>query len=146
MANVDAKIDSGNFWVSQDSSGAKFSNYDSKPVAIVSGEDTLVLGRNEGAVVKSGDQPTEKVDVIGRVSLAAPEDNAVIFGGHATLGWDKIEGGQDYWVEIAFDPRFDRMAQSLPNLPEATTGIWRWRPARISGALPRSTLSACRAR
>ena len=138
MANVDAKIESGNFWVSQDASGAKFSNYDAKPVAIVSGEDTLVLGRNEGAVVKSGDQPTEKVDVIGRVSLAAPEDNAVIFGGHATLGWDKIDGGQGYWVEVAFDPRFDRMVQSLSNLPDNSTGelalapgTYFWRVAAI---------------
>ena len=72
LANVDAKIDSGNFWVSQDAGGAKFSNFDSKPVAIVSGEDTLVLGRNEGAIVKPGEAPKDKVAVIGRVMLTAP--------------------------------------------------------------------------
>ena len=60
LANVDAKIDSGNFWVSQDDSGAKFSNFDSKPVAIVSGEDTLVLGRNEGADRQAGRGPEGK--------------------------------------------------------------------------------------
>ena len=60
LKNVDAKIDSGNFWVSQDADTAKFSNYDSAPVAIVSGGETMTLGRNEGAVVRSGEAPRKR--------------------------------------------------------------------------------------
>ena len=48
--------------------------------------------------------------------------------------------GQGYWVEVAFDPRFDRMAQSLPNLPDNSTGdlalapgTYFWRVAAIDG-------------
>jgi hypothetical protein len=138
LANVDAKIDSGNFWVSQDAGGAKFSNFDSKPVAIVSGEDTLVLGRNEGAIVKPGEAPKDKVAVIGRVTLTTPDDNAVVAGGHVRLAWQEIEGGDGYWVEIAFDPRFDRMTDSLWDVEQDSTdelalapGTYYWRVAAL---------------
>jgi hypothetical protein len=122
MAGVDASVESGNFWVSQDAAGAKFSNFDVKPVAIVSGGDTLVLGRNEGAVVRPGAAPDDKVDVIGRVALRTPADNAVIFGRAVQLGWEEIEGGRAYWVEVAYDPRFDRMVESRSDLPGNSTG------------------------
>lgn len=139
LANVDAKVDSGSFWVSQDDSGAaKFSNYDSKPVAIVSGGDTLVLGRNEGAVVQGGETPTEKVAVMGRPSLSQPADNATVFGNSVRLSWEPIEGGAGYWVEIGFDARFDRMVDSLWDIKEEHTGdltlapgTYYWRVATL---------------
>lgn len=138
LANVDAKIDSGSFWVSQDQDGAKFSNYDAKPVAIVSGEDTLVLGRNEGAVVRAGEAPKEKVAVIGRLTLSEPADNAIVFGTHVRLSWQGVDDGHGYWVEIAFDPLFDRMAESLWNVPQSRTddiglapGTYYWRVAAL---------------
>jgi hypothetical protein len=138
LANVDAKIDSGSFWVSQDQDGAKFSNYDAKPVAIVSGEDTLVLGRNEGAVVRAGEAPKEKVAVIGRLTLSEPADNAIVFGTHVRLSWRGVDDGHGYWVEIAFDPLFDRMAESLWNMPQSRTddiglapGTYYWRVAAL---------------
>lgn len=138
LANVDAKIDSGSFWVSQDQDSAKFSNYDAKPVAIVSGDDTLVLGRNEGAVVRAGEAPKEKVAVIGRLALSEPADNAVVFGTQVRLSWQGVDDGRGYWVEVAFDPLFDKMAESLWNVPQNRTddiglapGTYYWRVAAL---------------
>lgn len=118
LPNVDAAIDSGSFWVSHDNSGAKFSNYDVKPVAITSGTETLVLGRNEGAFVRTGEAPREKIDVLGRVELTAPEDGAVLYGDTVALDWSPSGKGGGYWLEIAFDTRFDRMADSRWGLEE----------------------------
>lgn len=138
LPNVDAKIDSGSFWVSQDAGGAKFSNYDVKPVSIQAGDKTLVLGRNEGAVVRNGDAPEEKVDVFGRITLEAPEDDAVLYGESVDLGWEEMPNGGGYWLEIAFDGRFDRMADSLFGLEEnrmedhpLAPGTYYWRVAAL---------------
>lgn len=113
LENVDAKIDSGSFWVSQDADGAKFSNYDVRPVAITAGDETLVLGRNEGTVVRPGQKPGRKIDVQARIALRAPADEAVVYGAGVDLGWDEASTSGGYWIEIAHDGRFDRMADSL---------------------------------
>jgi hypothetical protein len=118
LPNVDASIDSGSFWVSHDGTGAKFSNYDVKPVSITSGADTLVLGRNEGTFVRTGDTPRDKFDVLGRVDLLAPEDGAVLFSDTVALDWRASGKGGGYWLEIAYDTRFDRMADSQWGLAE----------------------------
>lgn len=138
LANVDAQIDSGSFWVSQDKGAAKFTNYDAKPVAIVSGGDTVTLGRNEGAVVGDGSTAATKVDVIGRVDLDQPADNATVFGSRTKLSWKDIEGQNGYWLEIAFDARFDRMVDSISDIPANHTddmplapGVYYWRVAAI---------------
>ncbi len=138
LANVDAKIDSGSFWVSQDKDGAKFSNYDVKPVSITAGDETLVLGRNEGAVVRNGEKPKEKIDVFGRIALAAPQDEAVVYGDRVDLSWEQIESSGGYWIELAFDGRFDRMADSLWGIEEnridghpLAPGTYYWRVAAL---------------
>lgn len=138
LDKVDAKIDSGNFWVSQGDGEAKFSNYDTAPVSVVSGGETLTLGRNEGAVVLAGQAPTAKVDVISRPTQIEPEDNAVVYGEVAQLGWAEMPGQHGYWVEIAFDPRFDRMVDSLWGVQQNRTdglklapGTYYWRVAAL---------------
>jgi hypothetical protein len=138
LPNADAKIDSGSFWVSQDSDSAKFSNYDIKPVSITASGETLVLGRNEGALVRTGEAPKEKIAVHERIDLNLPEDNAVLFGDSIALGWEAGVAADEYWVEIAFDPRFDRMAESLWGIAENSIdnleidpGTYFWRVAAI---------------
>ncbi len=140
LPNADATIDSGSFWVSQDQSGAKFSNFDVKPVSVTAAGETTVLGRNEGAVIRNGSAPQEKVNVQGRVHLVSPDEGAVIYGNDAELVWESTEGGEQYWVEIAYDPRFDRMSKSLFGIEgarvgnlELDPGSYFWRVAAIDG-------------
>ncbi|MCR9135680.1 MAG: FecR domain-containing protein [Alphaproteobacteria bacterium] len=138
LPNADAKIDSGSFWVSQDDDTAKFSNYDVKPVSISAGGETLVLGRNEGALVRTGEAPKEKISVHSRIALNQPEDNALLFGDTVALEWEAGEEATEYWVEVAYDPRFDRMAESLWGVKanridelQAEPGVYFWRVAAI---------------
>ncbi|MEO4041343.1 FecR domain-containing protein [Hoeflea sp. CAU 1731] len=138
LPNADATIDSGSFWVSQDQSGAKFSNFDVKPVSVTAAGETTVLGRNEGAVIRNGRAPEEKVKIQGRVHLLSPDEGAVIYGNNAELVWESIGGGEQYWVEIAYDPRFDRMEKSLFGIDgaqvgnlELDPGSYFWRVAAI---------------
>lgn len=140
LPNADATIDSGSFWVSQDSDGAKFSNYDNKPVSIEAAGKTLVLGRNEGAVVRAGEAPNAKVAVHGRIALDYPLDNAIVFNKQIELGWEAATGDEKYWLEIAHDSGFHRMADSLWGLEEnhvgnvqLAPGTYYWRIAAIDG-------------
>ena len=138
LPNADAKINSGNFWVSQDKDSAKFSNFDAKPVSVTAAGKTTVLGRNEGTVIRNGEAPEGKVEVQGRVALATPEDGAVLYGDDTVLSWNGTAEDAQFWVEVAFDPRFDQMAQSLFGLEQTSVGdlglepgAYYWRVAAI---------------
>ncbi len=138
LPSADATIDSGSFWVSQDDEAAKFSNYDVKPVSITARGETMVLGRNEGALVPTGEAPQEKVEVHRRIALHTPEDEAQLFGDRIALDWETGDDAGQYWVEIAHDARFDRMAKSLWGIEEnriedleIEPGVYFWRVAAI---------------
>ncbi len=138
LPNADATIDSGSFWVSQDDDAAKFSNYDVKPVSITARGETLVLGRNEGALVPTGEAPQEKVSVHRRIALQTPEDEAKLFGNRVDLNWEAGDGAGQYWIEVAHDGRFDRLAETLWGIEENSIkdleiepGVYYWRVAAI---------------
>jgi len=151
LTDVDAQIDSGSFWVSQEKGAAKFSNYDAKPVAILSDGKTVTLGRNEGVVVRQGEAAQEKVTVIGRVELSAPADNETVFGKTVTLRWNEVAAQQGYWLEVAFDARFDRMVDSISDIPQnradklsLAPGIYYWRVAALDALGLPGPMSAVR--
>jgi hypothetical protein len=138
LPNVDARVESGNVWVSSDDESAKFSNYDEKPVEISAGDQTVVLGRNEGAVIRNGQASQDKIQVLDRIGLLAPEDDAILYGGVASLAWQSVERGGGYWLEVALDPRFDRMADSQFGIPDSSAdsvkidpGVYFWRVAAL---------------
>lgn len=138
IPEVSASIDSGNFWVSHDKTGAKFTNYDVQPVSITAQDQTIELGRNEGVFVRSGEAPKEKVEVRAPVILQVPADAAVVFKNPVLFEWDAIEGAVGYWVEIAFDSRFDQLRESAWGLEglrydqlELAPGTYHWRVAAL---------------
>jgi hypothetical protein len=136
LPSADAKIDSGNFWVSQSDGAAKFSNYEEKPIAITAGGETLVLGRNEGAVVQAGQVPGQRVRLEDSIALIKPKNESVVFNNSVDLAWEPAQAAEGYWAELASDPRFDHMAKSLPNIPDnkldrlkLEPGVYFWRVA-----------------
>ena len=138
VKGVDASIESGNFWVGQSAEGAKFTNYDVKPVSISAQGVTLTLKRNEGAVINAGDAPTRKISVIGRISLLEPQDAATVFKNLVELSWESDVLANGYWLEIAFDQDFNRMRESLWGLKEGKSGelelgpgTYYWRVAAL---------------
>lgn len=138
IPEVSASIDSGNFWVSHDKTGAKFTNYDVQPVSITAQDQTIELGRNEGVFVRSGEAPKDKIEVRAPVELDQPGDGTVVFKNPVLFEWKAVDGAVGYWVEVAFDSRFDRLRESAWGLEnerydqlELSPGTYFWRVAAL---------------
>lgn len=107
-----ARIESGDFWVSSDASGARFTNYDDRPVAVAASGETVVLGRNEGLVLSAKGKAGEKRAVLDAPRLSAPANDGVAYNSAAELAWAGPEGAGGYWLEIGADQSFDTMLVS----------------------------------
>lgn len=112
LPNVNASVDSGNFWVRQQAGQAKFTNYDSKPIMIAARGETLTLGENEGAVVRTGQAPKAKFNVLPSPILSEPNHGDAVFGDSANLQWKAVGKALGYWLEIASDPGFNTMIET----------------------------------
>jgi len=141
VPGINASIDSGNFWVSHSKDSTKFTNYDVKPVSITAHGNTLVLGRNEGAIVESGKAPENKFATIARVTLADPRDASIVYSGEVALSWETVPKANGYWVEVAFDQEFNRMRESLWGVKgnvsgaiKLSPGAYYWRVAALDAS------------
>lgn len=105
-------VESRNFWVRRDESGAKFANFDDRVLRVAANGSAVELGRNEGTLVRSGRQPTAKVGILGAVDLLAPDDDSQTVAAEAELRWTPVANAEGYWLELAFDQDFQRMAMS----------------------------------
>ncbi len=138
IPQVDAKIESGNFWVRHDRSGAKFTNYDDREVDVTARGASVTIGRNEGVLVRAGEQPKEKLAVLSRPDLADPADDGVVYNENMQLRWAGVPDAAGYWIEIAEDPGFQHLAFSRwglsePRLQEKALppGLYYWRVSAI---------------
>jgi hypothetical protein len=121
VPEVETTIGSTNFWVRRDQTGSKFTNYDDGVLEVAAQGQSVSLGRNEGAVVRSGAAPSDKVAVLDRPELLRPADDSVAFNAAIELAWTPTADAAGYWVEVGFDPAFRRMAVSRWGLTE--TGL-----------------------
>ncbi len=140
IPNVNAVIDSGNFWVSNAKDSAKFANYDERPVAVAAAGGTVTLGKNEGTVVDQGKKPREKLAVLPTPQLSAPADNASVYVTTPELAWSPVDGAAGYWIEISTDQNFDRIVENDFGVagPTQTTkpldiGEYFWRVSALDG-------------
>ena len=138
IPRVNATIDSGSFWVSQDTTGAKFANYDDGLVEVTALGKTVALNRNEGTIVSPGTTPRDKLAVLEAPALAGPRNEATVYTGKPQLTWAAVANANGYWIEIAADQGFGRMVASKfgldqPNfLPaELAVGEYFWRVAAL---------------
>ena len=138
LPNVDAKIESGNFWVQHDGTSAKFANYDDAKVNISSQGEVLELGRNEGTTVREGEAPSGKFNVLPSPAQLTPGEGEVIYKTRFPLTWAAVDEADGYWLEIASDAAFDRMVHSRWGLLETTfdeeayePGVYYWRVAAL---------------
>jgi hypothetical protein len=107
-----ARVESGDFWISSDNSGAKFTNYDDRPVAVATGSETVTLGRNEGLVLSAKGEAGEKHDVLEAPRLSAPANDDIAYDTSVDLAWGQPEGAGGYWLEIGANQSFDTMLVS----------------------------------
>lgn len=152
IPRVNATIDSGSFWVSQDTTGAKFANYDDGLVEVTALGKTVALNRNEGTVVAPGATPRDKLAVLEAPALAAPRNETTVYTRRPQLSWTAIASANGYWIEIATDQGFGRMVMSKfgldqPNFVPAklAAGEYFWRVAALDNlGLPGSRSSTWR--
>ena len=134
IPRVNANIDSGSFWVSNDTTGAKFTNYDVGAVEVSALGKTVTLGPNEGTIVTPGSTPRDKLAVLGATALTEPRDEATVYRTAPQLSWAAVGSAAGYWIEIASDQTFGRMVVSKFGLdqprfdaPTLQPGEYFWR-------------------
>ena len=140
IPDVDASIDSGNFWVSNDNDGAKFTNYDDAVVKVSASGEEVTLGRNEGTIVAKGERPADNVALLSAPTPAAPADESIVFTATPELAWSAVADSAGYWLEIGADQRFDRIVDSQFGLGEPKyvtgnlpVGEYFWRVSALDG-------------
>jgi hypothetical protein len=131
-------IESRNFWVRRDASGAKFTNYDDRTLDVAANGAAVTLGRNEGTLVRTGQAPVGKIGVLPATRLVAPADDGEIPGPDVELGWAPLADANGYWLELAVDPAFQRLAASRWGLKDdhfrtnpLPMGTYYWRVAGL---------------
>lgn len=141
IPDVKTRIDSGSFWVRNDSKSAKFTNYDNRKVEISAGGSSVTLGKNEGAIIRrdavtKGEAGRTVTPVLPAPGGLKPADTDVQFGSGLKLGWAPVDKASGYWVEVAHDPGFQRMVVSKWGLetpqfehPNLEPGTYYWRVA-----------------
>jgi hypothetical protein len=138
IPDVETAIDSTNFWVRHDDTGSKFANYDQRTLQVAAQGESVTLGENEGTVVRAGQAPSPKMDVLVSPELAAPQDDAVAYRADLELQWAPVSDAAGYWVEVATDADFAEMTLSQWGLKDTTfhtdaldLGSYYWRVAAL---------------
>ena len=138
IPEAQARIESGDFWVQSGDAGAKFTNYDDRPVAVATSSEKIVLGRNEGLVLSTDGKAAEKRGVLDAPGLSAPANDGVVYNASPDLAWAHPGGAEGYWLEIGADQAFDTMIVSEFGIPEPafraeklSPGEYYWRVSAL---------------
>src|SRR5207249_1752765 len=108
IPSAKALIQSGDFWVQSGDQGAKFANYDSKPMNMATRSDKVELGRNEGVVLSSEGKTKTKRGLLTPVNLVFPVDDGLLYKDSFDLNWASLDGAQGYWLETGADQSFQK--------------------------------------
>src|SRR4051794_2288423 len=120
VPGVRTEVASRDFWVRHDESGSKFANYDDRTLSVAANGGQVTLGRDEGTLVREGRPPSGKVGVLPAPALSAPPDDSRTFDAGAELSWSVVPDAVGYWLEIARDAGYQRMAASRWGLKAAS--------------------------
>ncbi len=111
IPGIETKINSSRFWVSHDDKATRFSNFDGE-LEISIGKDSLVIGKNQGSVVKRNQKKLKLNNLLPKTNLISPPASATVLGDRLVLEWEPVKGAHRYWVEISNDKMFDRIVYS----------------------------------
>jgi len=136
VPGIKTTTNSADFWIKNDPTGARFVNYDAAQLEIISGNETISLGENEGVVMNG--QTAERAEILTSPVPTAPDLGAVLYSEVAPLQWQKFSGAEAYWIEIASDPGFNQMHVSewgVRGTSFAASGLaparYHWRVAAL---------------
>jgi len=137
IPDIETNIRSSRFWVSRDDKATRFSNYDGE-LEISTGEDKLVIGKNQGSVVERGQKKLEIQKLLPKTHLISPPASADVHDGRLVLEWEPVEGAHSYWLEISNDKAFNRVVLSKKTLTSTRyvrenvpQEVYYWRVAAV---------------
>ena len=137
IPDIETNIRSSRFWVSRDDKATRFSNYDGE-LEISTGEDKLVIGKNQGSVVTRGQKKLELQKLLPKTHLISPPASADVHDGRLVLEWEPVEGAHSYWLEISNDKAFNRVVLSKKTLTSTRyvrenvpQEVYYWRVAAV---------------
>jgi hypothetical protein len=139
IPDIETKVRSQRFWVSRDNKATRFSNYDGE-LEISIAEDTLLIGKNQGSMVKQDQKKLELHKLLPRTRLILPPTSSNVHGDRLVLEWEPVEEAHNYWLEISEDKSFNQVVYSKKILT-STRYIWKnvpqnvyyWRVAAVDG-------------
>jgi hypothetical protein len=105
IPGVSTKVNSKNFWVQKDEQTTKVANYEGQ-IELTAQGATVVVGENQGSLVKANQKPTTPTLLLPSPSLASPENNATFFDRQINFKWETVANAVHYWLEISRDKSF----------------------------------------
>jgi len=135
IPGVSTKVNSKNFWVQKDELTTKVANYEGQ-IELTSQGATVVVGENQGSLVKANQQPTAPASLLPSPALASPANNATLFDRQINFKWAAVAGALNYWLEISRDKSFTNVTVNANAIKSNTfaailpgDGSYYWRVA-----------------
>jgi hypothetical protein len=116
VPGVDTRIESRNFWASNDGRVSRFANYDSGQIQVRSENATAILHKNQGPLIRRGQAPGPTQALLPPPRLQAPADQDQIQGEQVILTWQTVDEAVAYFLEVATDPAFSRLVVNKSDL------------------------------
>lgn len=138
IPGVTTKVNSKNFWVQKDEQTTKVANYEGE-IELTAQGTTVVVGENQGSLVKSNQKPSAPTALLPSPLLVTPENNATLFDQQVEFKWQTVASALNYWLEISRDKSFTNVivnANAIKNnafeinLPG--NGNYYWRVAAVN--------------
>lgn len=147
IPGVKTNIESKQFWVRVgEKETARIANYDEGKLEIEAQGRKVVLGKNQGSVVRKNQKPSEPADLLPGPRLLEPADKAECFNTDILLTWEPVPGAESYVLELSDEENFSKpiWEQSLGKEesaagkirvkfpPHLGTGVFYWRVRSLS--------------
>ncbi|MCP4660621.1 MAG: FecR domain-containing protein, partial [bacterium] len=138
IPGVTVRSESKNFWASRRQGKVRLANYEHGQIELSAAGGTVVLERNQGAVV-SGGRVSAARRLLPAPQLPGSAAPAIAYQGVIELTWEPVAGASRYWIRIgagssAIQPTtLSRMDLTLPRFsPQGLgSGLYTWRVAAI---------------
>lgn len=137
IPGVTTKVNSKNFWVQKDDQTTKVANFEGQ-IELTAQGTTVVVGENQGSLVKSNQKPSVPTSLLPSPPLTAPENNATLFDRQINFKWSGVAGAINYWLEVSRDKSFTNVTLNATAIKSNAftaglpgNGSYYWRVAAV---------------
>ena len=95
--------------VGEKGAGARIANYDEGKLEIEAKGGKVVLGKNQGSVVRENQKPSEPTDLLPSPRLIEPSDNAERFNTDIALTWERVPGAESFLLQFSDEETFSKL-------------------------------------